>query len=136
MNMMPALVFGLRRPFQLFGLMDEGRGDLCCTTVSTDLLTIDLPRHPNHKILADGGESVQFISIFLASGLYCPQAFIYPHTPSAANANRWAVPYTAFMKYSRDWSFSLKVTTAIYWRNTILVYSTILSSILWSNSGS
>jgi hypothetical protein len=33
--------------------MDKGRGDLCCTTVSTDLWTIDLPRPSNHKILLD-----------------------------------------------------------------------------------
>ena len=36
--------------------MDKGRGDLCCTTVSTDLWTIDLPRPHYHKILLDTGD--------------------------------------------------------------------------------
>jgi len=53
---LPALVFGLFRPFQLFGLLDKGRGDLCCTAVSIDLWTIDLPRPSNHKILLDAGD--------------------------------------------------------------------------------
>jgi len=52
---LPALVFGLFRPFQLFGLLDKGRGDLCCTAVSIDLWTIDLPRPSNHKILDTTG---------------------------------------------------------------------------------
>jgi len=54
--------------------MDKGRGDLCCTAVSIDLWTIDLPRPPNHKILLDAGESAAFSSIFLASSFLCSQA--------------------------------------------------------------
>src|SRR5689334_767250 len=36
---------------------------------------------------ADGWESARFTGIFLASGLYCPQAVC---SPAAANAGRWA----------------------------------------------
>jgi hypothetical protein len=50
--------------------MDKGRGDLCCTAVSTNLWTIDLPRPPNHKILPDGGDSSRFLSLILAFSLY------------------------------------------------------------------
>jgi len=58
--------------------MDKGRGDLCCTTVSFDLWTIDLPRPPNHKILLDAGDSAAFSSIFLASSFSCSRPLPIP----------------------------------------------------------
>jgi len=70
---------------QLFGLMDKGRGDLCCTTVSIDLWTIDLLRPSNHKILLDAGDSATFSSIFLAWSFFCSQT---ESTPARAPVTR------------------------------------------------
>ena len=50
--------------------MDKGRGDLCCTTLSTDLWTIDLPRPHYHKILLDRWVRAAFFGIFLALSFF------------------------------------------------------------------
>jgi hypothetical protein len=59
-----------------------------------DSLKLRLHYHQNEsrptKRALDGWDSAAFSSIFLASGLYCSQAFVHARPP-ASNANRWAV---------------------------------------------